>query len=208
MTTIEEYSILNIVKLSLPIKSAWLAADTKTWLWRVLPIGTVLVVRLIEQVRGGFLWNALLIDLSLVVGWVGGWFLAEADHLLYATMCNPHELTCQRVKQEIERKDWRRMWGILEETKGERTKLPIRNILTAFVMVGLGIWVVTSSGSPLAAGLVFGFGVRLFSDILSAADYKKWYWIFAREFSQTEHQGLMMAWAGGLIWQWLVLLRG
>jgi hypothetical protein len=177
-------------------------------MWRVIPILTVLVARVIQQVRGDILLRALWVDISLLAGWLIGWILAEADHLMYATVCNPQELTCQRVKSEIEKRDWKKMWKLLQETKSERTKLPVRNVLTGFVITGLGLWVVTSSGSPLAAGVVFGFGVRLFSEILADADYKKWYWVFARDFGQSEHRGLLMAWAAGLIWQWLILLRG
>jgi hypothetical protein len=187
---------------------SWLATDAKVWLWRVVPIGTILAVKVAEQLKGQILLKASLLDLSLLAGWILGWLLAEADHVLYATMCNPQELTCQRVRAEMGKKDWRRAWQLLQETKFERTKLPVRNVLTGFVMTGLGIWVVTSSGSLLAAGLVFGFGIRLFSELLTDTDYKKWYWVFAREFSESEHKGVLMAWAGGLIWQWFTLLRG
>jgi hypothetical protein len=187
---------------------SWLKADAGTWVWRVLPIGSVLVSKVVDQLSRGILWRALFVDLSLLAGWIVGWLIVEADHLFYATMCNPQELTCQRVKKEFEKKDLKRMWGILQETKFERTKLPIRNVLTGFVMTGLGIWVVISSGNVFASGLVFGFGIRLLSEFLADRDYRKWYWIFAREFSESEHRGIVLAWMGGLIWQWLALLRG
>jgi len=180
----------------------------QTWAWRAIPIGAVLAARILDQIKGGMEWGAVVVDLSLLTGWIIGWMLAEADHLMYATMCNPQEMTCQRVRSEIDKKDWRRAWGLLQETRGERTKLPIRNVLTGFVMTGLGLWIVTSSGSLLAAGVVFGFGVRLFSEILTDPDYQKWYWIFARNFEPSEHRGILIAWAAGLAWQWLVLLRG
>lgn len=147
-------------------------------------------------------------DLNLVIGWVIGWLLAEADHLVYATMCNPQELTCQRVRAEMDKKNWRNAWKMLEETKFERNKLPIRNILTLISMTGVGIWVVSSSGSLLASGLVFGFCVRLFSELIFDTDYKKWYWIFAREFSLPEHKGFLGAITFGIILQWWYLIRG
>ena len=97
---------------------------------------------------------------------------------------------------------------MLSDTKSERTKLPLRNMLTAFVLTGVGVWVITSSASLLAAGLCLGFSVRLFSEVISDADYNKWYWIFARKFNDTEHKGLMMAWGIILLWLWWIVVRG
>ncbi len=174
----------------------------------MLPIAVLLVLRLLRHYQSGYLGALWWGDLLLVVGWIIGWFLAEADHLFYATMCNPHELTCQRVRTEIGNKNWRNAWGILKQTESERTRLPIRNILTAFVMTGVGLWLVTSGASLLAAGTCFGFSIRLFSEILSDNDHQKWYWLFARKFEEVEHRGLMIAWGLILIWQWSMLARG
>lgn len=148
------------------------------------------------------------LDLNLIAGWIIGWFLAEADHFVYATMCNPQELTCQRVRAEMDKKNWKNAWRMLQDTKFERNKLPIRNVLTLISMTGVGIWVVSSSGSLLASGLVFGFCIRLFSELVTDTGFKKWYWIFAREFSLSEHRGFLGAIALGIIWQWWYLIRG
>ncbi len=196
------------VQMKVNFKLSWLATDARTWLWRVVPIVFVLIAKIWRQWQSEVIGRTWWLDVSLLVGWVLGWALAEADHLIYATMCNPQELTCQRVKAEIDKRQWGKAWQMLQETKLERTRLPVRNILTGFVMTGVGIWIVTSSGSLLASGIVFGFGIRLFSEILFDADYKKWYWVFAREFTDTEHRSLMAAWAAGLAWQWLALMRG
>lgn len=148
------------------------------WIVRILVIVGVVGVRLLF--RQDWLGNALL-----VVGWLVGYALAEADQLFYVVVCNPQELTCQRVRHEIDTRNWRNAWGILKSTVAERTRLPIHNILTAMVVAVLGVWVVSSAGSVLASGVVVGLGVRLFTEFL-AGDKKSWFWVFAREFSIEE----------------------
>ena len=155
----------------------------------------VLVIRLVREYlvvglgRINYLGNILL-----AVGWVIGYFLAELDHIFYAYACNPQELSCQRVRSEMEKRNWRNAWGILKETAGERTRLPVSNILTGFVVAIVGIWVVTSSGSMLASGVVLGLGVRLLVAFWRSADYSKWYWLFARQFEQREHRLIRWVW--------------
>ncbi len=118
----------------------------------------------------------------LVVGWAIGHVLAEVDQLFYVAMCNPQELTCQRIRSEISQRNFKNAWGLLQETRFERNKLPIHNVLTGVVVAVLGVWIVSSVGSALASGVVIGLGVRLFVEFLFG-DKKKWFWIFAREFS-------------------------
>ncbi|KKR91044.1 MAG: hypothetical protein UU42_C0024G0002 [Candidatus Woesebacteria bacterium GW2011_GWA1_41_13b] len=148
------------------------------WIYRIIVLAVVVGLRLwMRQDWVGSLW--------LAVGWIIGMMLAEADHLFYVAVCNPQELTCQRVRREVQNKNWRNAWGILKATSGERVRLPIHNILTGLVVAVLGLWVVSSVGSVLASGVVVGLGVRLFTDFLSQ-DKKNWFWVFAREFGKRE----------------------
>jgi hypothetical protein len=186
----------------------WKKYVSSVWVWRLVPIGVLLAIRLVKEYQAGYLGVLWPGNLWLLAGWTVGWFLADADHLFYATMCNPQELTCQRVRAEIGNKNWRNAWGILKQTENERTRLPIRNILTGFVMTGVGLWLISSGASLLAAGTTFGFSVRLFSEVLFDIDYQKWYWLFAKKFELSEHQGLLLAWGAVLIWQWSMLARG
>ena len=178
------------------------------WMWRLVPIAGLIGVRLVKHIAADFLPVNLLADGWLLVGWILGWLLADSDHWFYALVCNPHELSCQRVKGELGKKDLKNAWAILVETAHERTQLPIRNVLTAFVMTGVGVWLTMSYGSLIAVGLCLGFAVRLFSEVLAEPDYQKWYWVFSRKFAASEHKGLMIGWGIVLIWQWLVLARG
>ena len=84
----------------------------------------------------------------------------------------------------------------------------VRNVLTLGCMELLGFWAISSSGSLLAWGLVFGLSIRLYSEFLAEADYKKWYVVFARQFSDNEHKVFKILLGGMLIAQLLMLVRG
>ena len=72
-------------------------------------------------------------------------------------------------------------------------------MLTGLIVAVLGWWVVNSVGSMLAAGVVVGLGVRLFTEFL-AGNKKSWFWVFAREFSVGE------VWVVGGVWGVLQLI--
>ena len=187
--------------------------NPKETLWIAGPLLFVLLVRMVREyatrLNPAFNWPPVLLgNAFLAIGWGLGYFLAEADHVFYATMCDPQDETCRLVKEEWERKNWRNAWGILERTKGERKRLPIRNMLTIFILLGVGIWVVSSSGSMLASGMVMGLLVRLFSEAVRDAEYKKWYWVFARDFTPMEHRGFLTAWGLVLLFSLVLLMRG
>lgn len=135
-------------------------------------------------------------NIWLVGGWIIGYILAGADHLLYAVVCNPQELTCQKIKQHIARSAWHEAWKVLKETEHERTRLPISNMLTGLIVAVLGVWVVTSSGSLLASGVVVGLEIKLYTDFILDSDKKKWYWMFAKEVEIL-----------GMIWGLLLLIQ-
>ncbi len=135
----------------------------------------------------------------LLLGWILGNLLAELDHVSYVIVCNPQELTCQRVRQELGVRSWKSAWELLRRTAGERTRLPIHNILTGLVVAVLGVWIVSSAGNVLTLGVVVGLGVRLFTDFWSS-NKKDWFWMFAREFSIGEIRVI------GGIWGLLLLI--
>ena len=176
--------------------------------WRVVaPVLIIVLIRLIRQIGLIGDWRMWAGNLVLVAGRVIGWLLVEGDHLLYALACDPANPTCSMVKTYLQKRQWKAAWEALEKTKAERTKLPIKNMLTALVVAGVGIWVVTSSGSFLGAGVVLGLGVRLLWEMLTDEDYRKWYWVFARPFSEIEHRGLVAALIVAMAVQILTVIR-
>lgn len=182
------------------MRNKWGILGFMAWIARISAIVVIVGMRLLF--KHDWLGSAFL-----AVGWMIGYVLAEADHLFYIAMCNPQELTCQRVRHEVlETKNWRGAWGILQSTKGERTKLPVHNVLTAVIVAVLGIWVVSSAGSLLASGVVVGLGVRLFTEFLSG-DKNKWFWVFAREFSVEEIRAIGGVWGLLLVISLVGLMR-
>lgn len=181
---------------------------TNDTIWQIAPITALLLLHLLFDFmsRAGIRGVNILGEVLMVVGWVIGQMLANADHLFYATVCNPQELTCQRVRSELKLKNWKNAWGLLESTKDERTRLPIRNILTGTVMMGVGLWVISSSRSWLGWGVVLGLNTRLFAELVGEVNWKKWYWVFDREFHETEHRGLLIAWGIALGIQYLMMV--
>lgn len=141
----------------------------------------------------------------LVAGWGIGYLLADVDHLFYAWLCNPQELSCLRVKNEIANRRFISAWRMLKATASERTRLPIHNVLTGLMVAVVGIWTVTSSGSTLASGVVVGLSLRLLLEFWQAADYHSWYWLFARQFELSEHRLVRGLWTGLVVIQgWLL----
>lgn len=143
----------------------------------------------------------------LGIGLIIGYFLAELDHVFYAFVCNPHELTCQRVKSHISQNNWKAAWFLLQETMGERTNLSIHNVVTGLLLAVLGIWIVSSSGSLLASGAIVGLGFRLLTQLIWEKNYNKWYWLFKRKFSNVENRTVQIVWAALLLLQLSSLIR-
>ena len=171
-------------------------------------LGLVLAVRIVREYLGAG-WAGLNYggNIWLVVGWGIGHWLADIDHLFYALVCNPQELSCMRVRNELANRRWRSAWQMLKSTAPERTRMPVRNVLTGLIVSVMAIWVVTSSGSMIASGVAVGLGVRLLLEFWQASDYRKWYWLFAREFSSKENTLVKWVWSLLLIVAVLGLAR-
>lgn len=164
-------------------------------------IGLIRQIIILAVVVGIRLWvrQDWVGNLVLMTGWVIGYALSEVDQLFYVAMCNPQELTCQRIRSEVSHHNFKNAWGLLNETRFERNRLPIHNVLTGVVVAVMGVWIVGSAGSLLASGVVVGLGTKLFVEFLFG-DKKNWFWIFTREFSIGEIRVI------GGIWGLLVLI--
>jgi hypothetical protein len=159
------------------------------WGWRVGPVGIVVGWDVVRQLLNKRLfainiaWKIVLGYGLLVAGWVFGWMMPD--------------LLVSPVEGKYLPKDVR-----------EGMEASLKNALTVLVLMVTGIWVVSSSGSVLASGLVFGLTTRLFTVALRTKDYRKWYWVVAREISLLEHRIFMIVWAGVLLAQMWFLVRG
>jgi hypothetical protein len=178
--------------------------------WEIAPITVIAIGRAIRAIVmagiGNWRWWE---EIWLVLGWMVGWLLAEIDDVLYVAMGNPQELTSQRVKKELTAGNFIGAWNLLQATRGERTsRMPVRNALTLLVMAIIGVWIVTSNGSPLGSGVVLGLSTRLLTEFLAEKDKNKWFWIFSREFSRNEQIAIAVGCTLALIWQAILTVRG
>lgn len=160
-----------------------------------------------EWLRVGFVGVNYIGNALLVIGWIIGYLLAEIDHLFYVLVCNPQELSCMRVRNEIANRRFGSAWRMLKSTSAERTRLPVHNILTLALVAGMGIWMVTSSSSLLASGIVMGLSVRLVTELWQETNYDKWYWLFARQFNISEHNVIRWVLTGLIVLQGFNIVR-
>lgn len=160
---------------------------------KILIVIAILIVIVIVRRSLGDIW--------LGVGWILGYFASELDQIFYATVCNPHELSCQRVQSEIAKRDWKNAWRMLQDSKSERSKLPIHNIVTGLVLGVLGVWLVTSSLSLLASGLVIALGIKLFLDFVLDKNQIDWYWLLSKPLRLKE------IWVAIIVLQLFLLVR-
>lgn len=97
-------------------------------------------------------------------GGVVGTFLPDIDHVLYVFMLKPYELTSQRIKFLLQRRDIKRVVELLYDTRSERKGLIFHTAGFQLIFLLLTFWVVTSSGSIFGRGLVLAFSLHFLID--------------------------------------------
>lgn len=105
----------------------------------------------------------------LYLGGLVGLFLPNLDHLLYVFIFRPFELTSQRIKLLINEKRYKEALILLYQTKEERVDLIFHSLNFQIIFTILTFWVISSSGSIFAKGLVLGSLLNLFN--------KKYFWL-------------------------------
>lgn len=124
-------------------------------------------------------FGALLIFLALTIlikGWfnlgvwpfiLGGIFgtlLPDVDHLIYVYFLRPQDLTSQRVAYLNEERKFTKAVEILVDTRYERSMTIFHSAIFQAVILALTIFVVTSSTSLFAIGIVTAFSLHLLVD--------------------------------------------
>lgn len=97
----------------------------------------------------------------LYVGGLVGLFMSNLDHLLHVFVFQPHELTSQRILMLLRNKQYKEALVLLYDTNTERTNLVFHTTLFQIIFTVLTFWVVTSSGSLFARGLVLAYLLSL-----------------------------------------------
>ncbi len=153
----------------------------------------VAVVWLVRGVTGvefsnlGQLWPR---PVMLIILWLAGWqlgvMLADGDKYLRGVLKGNSRVS---------------------EFLGQWSE-GVRNVLTQLVLMILGYWLISSSGSYLAWGVVMGLQIRLLIEMATASDWTKWYTMTGREFNQREHRGMVLGMGGLILGQLLLAMRG
>lgn len=97
----------------------------------------------------------------LYIGGLVGLFMSNLDHLLHIFVFKPQELTSQRVVQLFHNKQYKEALILLYDTREERTDLIFHTLLFQIIFTVLTFWVVSSSGSLFAKGLVLSYLLSL-----------------------------------------------
>lgn len=97
----------------------------------------------------------------LYVGGLVGLFMSNLDHLLHIFVFKPQELTSQRVLALFKNRQYKEALVLSYDTREERIDLIFHTNLFQIIFIVLTFWVVSSSGSLFARGLVLGYLLSL-----------------------------------------------
>lgn len=135
---------------------------------------------------------------SLIFFWLGmflGSFLLDIDHLLYAYVHAPHELTSQRARRFFEQKRYQEGVILLIETQEERGRMIFHSVLFQLILLILTFFVLTSSASLLGKGACLGMFLHSLvdqgSEFIRNGEIDNWFWQF-REKPATNLQAIYL----------------
>ena len=97
----------------------------------------------------------------LLAGGFVGLLFPTFDHLLHIFALFPQELTSQRVLNLVRYKQYKEAIFLIYDTSEERKNLMFHTTLFQIIFAILTFWVVSSSGSLFARGLVLSYFLSL-----------------------------------------------
>lgn len=137
--------------------------------------------------RWQLLWPEPVISVVLIlIGLQIGWLILEVDKLLGSFF-----------KGNTQATEFLLQW-----------KVGMQNVVTMAVLAVLGFWLISSSNSVLAWGVVIGVQARLLIEFLATNQYKKWYELIGRSFDDRENMGVKVGFGLLFLIQLLFLIRG
>lgn len=142
-----------------------------------------LLISFIWFIRGVSWSNYPLLFIGLAIGS----FLLDVDHLVHWLFINPNTDESRLAKIAIFRYDYKSVIKLLESTHKKHTSLVFHHFFFQVVLATISIFIVTSSASAFAMGLVIALNIHLLVD-----EYDDLYtnpthlqnWLFARESKQ------------------------
>lgn len=102
--------------------------------------------------------------LPLLFGGIIGTLLPDIDHLVYIYFLKPNESVSKEVAGMVEKRDFRKSWDKLANTRTERKSLIIHSAHFQLIFLVFAFLIVSSSGSLLGRGLVLAFSLHILID--------------------------------------------
>jgi hypothetical protein len=99
-----------------------------------------------------------------VLGGIFGTILPDVDHLIYVYLLKPQDLTSQRVAYLNEERKFTKAVEILADSRYERSMTVFHSVIFQIVILALTIYIVSSSSSLFAIGIVTAFSLHLIVD--------------------------------------------
>lgn len=148
------------------------------------------------------IWGVLQVSsLFFLLGGVVGMLVWLADRLVYVYYTRPEEELSVRIKDLVKGKKYLEAIMILVERKHEQVHLAMNNVMFLAVWTVLAFFLLTSSLSAFAKGLVLGIGLELMYSIWldwKDKDYLmgRLFWPLKRKVSLDEMKIVLAVFAG------------
>ena len=147
------------------------------------------------------------LDWGLIWWWLGGILgvlMDYADRLVYVYYVKPNDPLSLAIKRLVKKRKYKISYIAFQNRGFEQQHLALHSILFLIVWIVIALYVITSSGSMLAAGLILGLGLQLLFDMLkdyqNSKKLKAWlFWQIKRPISDTELKVCMAAYIGAFI---------
>ena len=151
-------------------------------------------------------WGLNLI--FLILGGVLGISFILVDRLIHIYFTRPDDELSFQFKSLVAQRKYLLALKTLTLRANEQRYLLVMSVIFAAMWVPIALFVVTSTGSLFATGMILGIGLRLSYDLISGLSHinlLKWrlFWPVKKEFSDEETRGVV---AGFGLWFILITL--
>jgi len=163
--------------------------------------------------RSNWRWQALMGMVLFLLGGVLGMVFGLADRLIFVYFSRPEDDLSVKVRGLIKQKRYQEGLNLLLERKHEQVQLAMNNVLFLGAWVVLALFLMTSSLSLLAQGLILGVGLNLVLGIKEDWSDKEYlmgklFWPIKRKVSEDELKVVVGVFGGFFVLVSLMALFG
>ena len=148
--------------------------------------------------------------IGLFIGGATGWLLVWFDKIAFVYIIHPEAQISQYVKYQIEKRNYKGAFELMEARAGEMEKLTSRSVLFQAAYIVLALFALTSTASMFGKSLVMGLGLRIiltdWQEYLKDKEglKRKLFWQIQRQVSNLELKWYMYLGTGVFAWlTWL-----